>query len=178
MTSSDIITWNFTLPENFEPVDQFLLSLKAQLDATAGKETPSKLHAILDGRDVFRVSMQNRFKLDNEQLTQFRASFGAGSLDDSETLEIIKKVYLEYKEIIDPHTAVAMGIQFKNKYEQSVILSTAHPAKFPDTVDKAIGEYPQLPIANVNIYKQEERIISKNNKLNEIKEYILNNYGK
>lgn len=65
MTSSDIITWNFTLPENFEPVDQFLLSLKAQLDATAGKETPSKLHAILDGRDVFRVSMQNRFKLDN-----------------------------------------------------------------------------------------------------------------
>jgi threonine synthase len=124
------------------------------------------------------LANHNRFKLDNEQLTQFRASFGAGSLDDSETLEIIKKVYLEYSEIIDPHTAVAIGVQFKNKYEQSVILSTAHPAKFPETVDKAIGKYPELPIANGNIYEQEERIISKNNKLNEIKEYILNNYGK
>ena len=124
------------------------------------------------------LANHNRFKLDNNQLSQFRASFGAGSLDDSETLDIIRKVYLEYGEIIDPHTAVAMGIQFNNKYEQSVILSTAHPAKFPETVDKAIGKYPEIPITNVNIYEQEERIISKNNKLSEIKEYILNNYRK
>jgi threonine synthase len=124
------------------------------------------------------LANHNRFKLDNNQLAKFRASFEAGSLDDSETLEIIRKVYLEHKEIIDPHTAVAMGIQFKNNYDQSIILSTAHPAKFPETVNKAIGKYPELPIANDNLYEQEERIIPKNNKINEIKEYILNNYRK
>ena len=120
----------------------------------------------------------NKFKLDNNQLAKFRASFEAESLDDSETLEIIRKVYLEHNEIIDPHTAVAMGIQLKKNYDKSIILSTAHPAKFPETVDKAIGKYPELPIANGNLYEQEERIISKNNKINEIKEYILNNYRK
>ena len=65
MSSPDIVTWNFTLPENFEPVDQFLMSLKAQLDVIAQLPTPTKLHAILDGREVFRVSMQNRMKLNS-----------------------------------------------------------------------------------------------------------------
>tara|TARA_Y100000741_G_C18150409_1_gene516966 strand:+ start:18 stop:452 length:435 start_codon:yes stop_codon:yes gene_type:complete len=65
MSSPEIVTWNFTLPENFEPVDQFLMSLKAQLDLMAQKPVPTKLHAILDGRDVWRVSMSNRMKLDS-----------------------------------------------------------------------------------------------------------------
>ena len=65
MSSPEIVTWNFTLPENFEPVDQFLMSLKAQLDLIAQKKEPSKLHAILDGREVWRVSMANRMKLNS-----------------------------------------------------------------------------------------------------------------
>ncbi len=65
MSSSDIVTWNFTLPEYFEPVDQFLMSLKAQLDLMAKKSKPTMLHAILDGREVYRVSMQNRLKLNS-----------------------------------------------------------------------------------------------------------------
>ena len=65
MSSSDIVTWNFTLPENFEPVDQFLMSLKAQLDVMAQNSKPTMLHAILDGREVYRVSMQNRMKLNS-----------------------------------------------------------------------------------------------------------------
>lgn len=65
MSNPEIVTWNFTLPENFEPVDQFLLSLKAQLDLISQKTKPTKLHAILDGREVYRVSMTNRMKLDS-----------------------------------------------------------------------------------------------------------------
>ena len=61
--SIEVITWNFTLPENFEPVDQFLMSLKAQLDAITLKPKASKLHAILDAREIHRVTMQNRLKL-------------------------------------------------------------------------------------------------------------------
>jgi hypothetical protein len=67
MSNVEIVTWNFTLPHNFDPVDQFLMGLKAQLDLITEKQkhSPSKLHAILDGREVWRISMQNRLKLDS-----------------------------------------------------------------------------------------------------------------
>ena len=50
--------------------------------------------------------------------------------------------------MIDPHTAVALvGSRCGNKNDNvaNIILSTAHPAKFPDAVEKATGHKPHMP---------------------------------
>lgn len=57
--------------------------------------------------------------------------------DDSEIGELIKDVYERYGYIVDPHTACGFSGEFPGP---QIILSTAHPAKFPDVINEAIGQ--------------------------------------
>ena len=74
-----------------------------------------------------------------------RAGFSSSRTDDDEISRIIKEVYLKYGYIADPHTACGFApvlnpsnhSQFSGK---EIVLATAHPAKFPDTIDSAIGQ--------------------------------------
>ncbi|MGI5949983.1 threonine synthase [Peptoniphilus sp.] len=67
------------------------------------------------------------------------SDFYAGNCDEEDTLKEIKKVYDEDKYLIDPHTAVAKKVSDDYKKETDakekiVILSTASPFKFADTI--------------------------------------------
>ena len=64
-------------------------------------------------------------------------SMSSSRMDDSEIFETIRNVYHKYGYIADPHTACA----FKDldEFEHCVILSTAHPAKFPETIEETLG---------------------------------------
>ena len=80
-------------------------------------------------------------------LENLRARYSAFASDDSETRAAIAAVYKQTGRIIDPHTAV--GIAAANKMGKPpspvVVLSTAHPAKFPAAVTEAIGAPPLEP---------------------------------
>jgi len=84
-------------------------------------------------------------------LAELRARYSAFASNDDETRAAIKAVYKLTGRIIDPHTAVgvaaAMKMGQKNQKPLSpvVILSTAHPAKFPQAVQEAIGIAPPEP---------------------------------
>jgi len=68
------------------------------------------------------------------------------SVTDLETLKSIKEVYEKYGILIDPHTAV--GYQAARSYLRNsriMILATAHPGKFTETVFKATGQKPDIP---------------------------------
>ena len=59
--------------------------------------------------------------------------------------------------LIDPHTAVAIGVVNKISLEgNTVILATAHPSKFSDVVEKATGVKPELPenLQNILVGKE------------------------
>ena len=64
-------------------------------------------------------------------------SMSSSRMDDSEIFETISNLYHKYGYIADPHTACA----FKDldEFEHCVILSTAHPAKFPETIEETLG---------------------------------------
>ena len=66
-----------------------------------------------------------------------RDTFTASHCTDDEISGIIQRVYRGHKYIVDPHTACA----FKDLSPDavSVVLATAHPAKFPDVIRGAIG---------------------------------------
>jgi threonine synthase len=71
-------------------------------------------------------------------------------------------VWEETGEVIDPHTAVAMRAALRLKGGSPsdptplVVLSTAHPAKFPEAVLAAAGTAPRLPAAAVGLDQKPE----------------------
>ena len=80
-----------------------------------------------------------------EELEKIQKEFYGEFADSEETVKAIKKVYDEYKYLMDPHTAVAYSVYEKlsddklDKNIHTVIMSTAHPFKFPEPVAKALG---------------------------------------
>jgi len=72
-----------------------------------------------------------------------RATFSASRCTDAEIPGIIARVYKDYGYIIDPHTACAF--KEHDPARVSVVLATAHPAKFPDTIRAATGVEPTHP---------------------------------
>jgi len=69
--------------------------------------------------------------------------FTASRCSDAEIPGIIARVYREHGYIIDPHTAC--GFKDVNPDRLSVVLATASPAKFPETIRAAIGIEPTDP---------------------------------
>ena len=83
---------------------------------------------------------------------QFRSLFAAHRLDDQQTGETIAQIQRDSDYMADPHTAVGLGVaalaRSKGEVAPStpmVTLSTAHPAKFPDAVEKSLGVQPFQP---------------------------------
>jgi len=68
---------------------------------------------------------------------------------DAETCVGVKEVFGKYKYVIDPHGAVGYlafrAFQKTNPDVQGVILETAHPSKFIDTVEETIGQKVEIP---------------------------------
>ena len=73
-----------------------------------------------------------------------RSSFRASRMDDDGIRETIARVWREHSYLIDPHTACGLGGELAAD-RPSVVLSTAHPAKFPDVVTAATGVEPGHP---------------------------------
>ena len=71
-----------------------------------------------------------------------RSYFSASRTTDAEIFQIIKRVHEKYGYIVDPHTACAFSDLAPDK--TTIVLATAHPAKFPETIIEAIGEEPRV----------------------------------
>ncbi len=74
-----------------------------------------------------------------------RSSFSSSRTDDREIETIIKVVFEKYGYIADPHTACGMTDVLSGDMSPQVVLATAHPAKFPDTIEKCLGVVPKHP---------------------------------
>ena len=80
-------------------------------------------------------------------LAHMRGLFATASVDEHETLATVARVFKATGRIVDPHTAVGLAAadRLARPEETVVTLATAHPAKFPDAIEKAIGQRPSLP---------------------------------
>lgn len=109
----------------------------------------------LSGRDASRVRglmddlrSQGVFHLSQGEVGQLRDLFSAHSAGEDVTEMTIRGVYEETGMVVDPHTAVGIAASQQETglgAAPMVILSTAHPAKFPDAVKRAIGKEPEQP---------------------------------
>lgn len=72
------------------------------------------------------------------------------AVSDEETVETILRVYNDYKVLLEPHGAVGWrGLEHylaeKGDFPLCISLETAHPAKFPEAIERALGFSPELP---------------------------------
>ncbi|UNF39224.1 threonine synthase [Bartonella krasnovii] len=114
------------------------------------------------------------FTLDEKQLKNIRSLFSAGKSNMAETAQTIDRVYKESGYLVDPHTAVALKVARENKkpHIPMIVLATAHPAKFPDTIKNACGLHASWPSHLSDVMKAEEHFISLANDEKIVKDYI------
>ena len=114
------------------------------------------------------------FKLDKEDLIKINENFCSESMSEEETKSIINKMYNTQGLLIDPHTAVAIGVSQKISISgKTIVLATAHPAKFSDTVMKQTNIKPELPESLKNILIKKENYEKLPKDLKKVKSYIL-----
>ena len=111
--------------------------------------------------EALRVFRQDGVLPDAQKLSDdARGLFEAYRLDDDETLEVIRDVHAQSGVLLDPHTAVGVGAGRKAPRDghKRVVLATAHPAKFPDAVEKATGVRPELPSHLSDLLERPEQV--------------------
>jgi threonine synthase len=84
-----------------------------------------------------------RLQVDAARHAQVQADFDAVAVSDQETLEQIRKTYAATGYILCPHTAV--GVKAGGSRADLICLATAHPAKFNEAIQLAIGQDAPLP---------------------------------
>ena len=100
------------------------------------------------------------FTVSPAALDKARQNFAAGHADDRQTLQTIAAIYRDYGYMLDPHTAVGIKVarDMVDRLSRPVVcLATAHPAKFPDTVQRAIGVVPPVPPQIIALQGKQER---------------------
>ena len=114
------------------------------------------------------------FKLEKDELKKIRANFSAEKINDADTLRIIKDFFVSYGFILDPHTATAVGASYKVKNKsKTIVLGTAHPYKFLETIKLAIGKNVDPPKQFSDLLEKIEKFEIIDNKFEDIKEYII-----
>lgn len=100
--------------------------------------------------------------LSESALAQLRSAFCSYRVDDEGTTALIAEVFNESEYLLDPHSAIGVKAARALKSELAaspvVCLATAHPAKFPEAVNKAgVAVQPGLPLHMQDLAQRKER---------------------
>ena len=117
-------------------------------------------------------------ELDVETWQRKDSLFSSSKVDDLETTKTIQEIYQANSYILDPHTAVAAveAIKKSDSNNHFVVLSTAHPAKFPKVYEELNIQINSLPAALSCLFEKEEHLHSFDADYNQVTDFIkLNN---
>jgi threonine synthase len=136
----------------------------------------SRRDAPLVRRLMEQLKQSGRFVLPDAMLAAIREEFDAGRADETETAAAIRAAWREAGELVDPHTAVALAVAERDSSDTgapNIVLSTAHPAKFPEAVEAACGVRPQLPAWLDGLMSKSEQVKIMRNDQAEVERFVL-----
>ena len=155
-------------------------SLSPSMDVQVSSNFERLLFDVLNQDDkkvsnlMSNLMSKGSFRLSSEEVNIIKKDFCAEKTSDKETLEIIKNFSDKYNFILDPHTATAVGAAKKIKDgSETLILSTAHPYKFLETIKMATSKEIKIPSQLSNTLDKKEKYDILENNLSEVKNYIL-----
>ncbi len=137
----------------------------------------SKRDAAYIRQSMSSLSQSGAFSLGDPVWSEIKSGFSAGRANNEDVDRTIRSVLSDSGYLLDPHTAVGVSVarQFGSSIAPMVVLSTAHPAKFPDAVESACGTRPGLPDRNKSLMDGEEHYTLMPNDLNAVESYISSN---
>lgn len=99
------------------------------------------------------------FSVSDNAMAALREHYDSGSTDEAATLAKITSALADTGELLCPHSAVGVDVAERHLGTVPMVtLATAHPAKFPDAVEKASGIRPPLPQRMADLYERSERV--------------------
>ena len=118
----------------------------------------TSIRTLSNAMDVGRPSNFERLRhmLSDDRMRQL---IRGSSWSDGQTLASIRRVYEETGYIADPHTAVGLAAA-RDAPDPVIVLATAHPAKFPDTIQRALGSAPEEASGLTSLYAMPARVQS------------------
>ncbi|WP_435141527.1 threonine synthase [Pseudopelagicola sp. nBUS_19] len=129
-----------------------------------------------DGHAVckqMRELEKGSFSVGKGALQVLRENFSSGRATESETVHTIENEFATCGEVLCPHSAVGVKVGNENFAGTPMItLATAHPAKFPDAVEKATGHRPALPPHMADMMGLEEHVTRVPNDLHHLETLI------
>ncbi|WP_309083665.1 threonine synthase [Chelativorans sp.] len=128
-----------------------------------------EVRAYMDG-----LTQSGSFTVREDTLSRIRAEFGAGRASMPETAATMREVAERNGYVADPHTATALTVARAKARpgEAMIVLATAHPAKFPESVLEACGLSPALPAWLDGMMRAEERFTVLPSDLKMVKDHI------
>ena len=163
--------------------------VQATLAPAMDIQIPSNLERYLyhlAGGDALRVRHLMESYADSGSLVvdelahrRMQQVFRAGWADDARIEQTIANVHAGYGLVIDPHTAAAWAVgEVERAMEVPLVtVATAHPAKFPEAVEAATGERPQLPPDLADLWTREERFVTIEPDSRSLRELLLSLEG-
>jgi len=146
----------------------------------SGKLIPrASRHTISNAMDVGNPSNFARIvDLYENDLQAIRHDILGCSFSDEQTLRVMHDVEQRHGYVLDPHTAVGvLGWQTFAKQNQNaaegIVLATAHPAKFAETVARATGVRPEMPERLAAFLDRPKKSISFPNRFSELQGFLL-----
>ncbi len=159
-------------------------TISPSMDIQVSSNFERLLYNLYDGKgDEVRRLMKGlgqsgSFTLSPAALAKAQNIFEAQQVSEAETEATIKAAFHQSAMTVDPHTAVgvkAASMKNSDKATPMVMLSTAHPAKFPEAVEKLTGQHPQLPAHMADLFDRPEKYDHLDHDLDALKSYIRKN---
>lgn len=159
-------------------------SLSPSMDIQVSSNFERFLFDLLDrNADDVRAKMDSfkqsgSFSLTGPQMEKARKLFEAVRCSDEQTLALMEHCYRDTGYLVDPHTAVGLHAALSSDRDLAVplvALACAHPAKFPDAVEKATGIRPPLPPHMADLYDRKEILTVLPNDLGQVQDFVRKN---
>ncbi len=153
------------------------LSLSPSMDIGVSSNFERLLFELLDrdadstARAVVGFRESGRMAVPEAAWSRATAVFAGHRLDDAGTAAEIRRIHAASGYLADPHTAIGVAAARAHPAADgapTVAVATAHPAKFPDAVERAVGIRPPLPPRLADLYDRIERYTVAPNNLAEI----------
>ncbi len=118
------------------------------------------------------------FSISQGALQMLRETFASGRCSEEETVATIRTAYAATGEVLCPHSAVGVKVAEEHLGAVPMItLATAHPAKFPDAVEGAMGARPALPPRMADLFGRPERVTRVKNDLAALQAIVRERIG-
>jgi threonine synthase len=142
----------------------------------------------LVGRDAVRtaqmfkdVETKGGFDLSQDPAFKGISQYGfvSGKSTHANRLETIRDIHAKYSVVIDTHTADGVKVARENLQSQvpMLVLETALPIKFAETIQEALGRSPDRPAAFVGIEDKPQKVTVMTADVNQVKAFVAQHTG-